>query len=102
MVLVLPQEITIAGVAALRDELLVHTRGPEPLEVDAGGLRDIDAAGLQLLCAAARAAARRGTPFGVVGDGEGSALRVAMRTAGIGSLVGDVKEVDDGKTNPRR
>lgn len=102
MVFVLPQELTIGGVAALRDDLLPRVRGPEPFELDARPLQEIDAAGLQLLCAAARAATRHGTSFRILGDEDGSALRVAMHTAGISSLDGMAKEVDDGKTNPRR
>jgi len=56
----LPADLRIQSATALRDRLLVALEGTGPLRLQAAGVARLDTAGLQLLVAAAREAARRG------------------------------------------
>ena len=82
MVVNLPQELTIAAVARLRDRLLEALAGGAPVVLDAAAVVDVDAAGLQVLCAARRSAAARGVELALRG-GRGGPLARALEVAGL-------------------
>ena len=65
--------------AALRDCLAASPAG-EPLVLDAGGLDEVDSAGVQLLLAAARSLRERGTPLHL--QDPAPALQAAAATLG--------------------
>lgn len=59
--MILPDTLTIASVSEIRDALL-EVFGPRPaaLAIDGRGVEDVDAAGVQLLLAAAKEAGLQG------------------------------------------
>lgn len=83
----LPEELTIAEAADLRLRLLAALEGGAPVVLDGGAVADVDAAGLQLLCAARRSAAARGVKLTLRGP-RGGPLARALEAAGL-ALVPD-------------
>jgi anti-anti-sigma regulatory factor len=82
MVISLPEELTIAEAADLRVRLLAALEGGGPVVLDGGAVADVDAAGLQLLCAARRSAAARGVTLTLRGP-RGGPLARALEGAGL-------------------
>lgn len=82
MVVHLPEELTIAEAADLRIRLLAALEGGAPLVLDGGAVADVDAAGLQLLCAARRSAGARAVTLTLRGPRSGPLAR-AIEDAGL-------------------
>lgn len=80
----LPRSLDITGVSAVSTEL-VNAIALGELTLDAGAVARVDAAGLQLLCAAAMAARARGT--GLRWRGVPAALRDGARILGLTELL---------------
>ncbi|MFY3746433.1 STAS domain-containing protein [Anaeromyxobacter sp. Red801] len=90
----LPEDLTIARAEALRALLLEALERGEDLALGAGVVASADAAGLQVLCAAARSAAARGVRFGL--DARSEALAAAVARSGLGrALEGSWLDVED-------
>lgn len=85
MVVALPEELTIPHAAELRALLLSALEGEEPVQLDGRSVAEVDAAGLQVLCAAGRSARRRGRQLGFMGGGRSAALADAVELAGLGN-----------------
>lgn len=84
MVVNLPQELTVAVAVELRAQLLAALGGPPgALELDASAVADVDAAGLQVLCAARRTAEARGMSLTVKSGTCSPALARAVEVAGL-------------------
>jgi anti-anti-sigma regulatory factor len=83
MIATLPPELTIAGADALKAALLDALARGEPVELDGRAVQEVDAAGLQVLCAARRSAAARGVPLAFQRDGRSPALVQAVELAGL-------------------
>jgi anti-anti-sigma regulatory factor len=83
MTLELPEELTIAEVQSLCERLRTALEGGGPVVLDAGGVAEVDAAGLQVLCAARRSAAALGVRLTLRGRGRGEALAHALEIAGL-------------------
>lgn len=62
-------ELTIYHAAAARDSLLGLLQAGVPLELDLGGVSEIDTAGLQVLMAAKQQARRTGLPLALCNHG---------------------------------
>ncbi len=84
MVLELPPELTITRATELRALLLSALDRGEPLELNAARVTDVDAAGLQVLCAARRAALARNLGLTFVPGGRSGVLRQTLVAAGLG------------------
>lgn len=83
MIIELPDELTISGVADLRDSLLHAWGSREPVQLDAQRLRTLDVAGAQLLWAAQRSARQSGRPLEFVGDAAGAVIDDTLRDLGL-------------------
>ncbi|ABC81151.1 STAS domain-containing protein [Anaeromyxobacter dehalogenans] len=77
----LPEDVTIARAEALRALLLEAIGRGEELVVGAGAVASVDAAGLQVLCAAARSAAALGVRLAL--DARSDALAAAVARCGL-------------------
>ncbi len=86
MVLDLPVELTLTGAAALKTALLEALAGAPRVELDARAVAEVDAAGLQVLCAARRSAVARGLGLGFQPGGRSPALVRAIELAGLAHL----------------
>lgn len=73
-------EVTVRQAVALKEELIRALDAHDQLHIDLSGVRDIDAAGLQLLCAGHRSAAGRNKELVVTG---GERLADILRFAGF-------------------
>ncbi len=82
--LTLPPELTLARAAELKARLLEALAGGAPLALDGRGVTDVDAAGLQVLCAAGRSAAARGTSVSLTAGARSPALAEALALSGLG------------------
>lgn len=83
-IILLGESLTIATVAARRNEWRTVLRGPSSaIQLSADNLKSIDTAGLQLILALQRDAARRGKCVSISGDSE-----VLRRQSGILGLNG--------------
>lgn len=78
-------ELTIANAAAIKTELLQAISADGPFELDTTGVGEVDAAGLQLLLAAVRSAASRGTAIVFPPQARGDAVGGALDLMGLGS-----------------
>lgn len=96
MVYVLPDELTIARVASVWQELLPGVQGSDRLALDPRSVTSVDAAGLQLLCAAVRSGAAEGPGVDFVDGDCGAVIRRAMQSAGLTSFDGSSREVRHG------
>lgn len=96
MILQLPEELTIAEAARLRERLRAALDGGAPVVLDAAGVAEVDAAGLQLLCAARRSAAARGVPLTLRGRGRSEALARALEVSGLARAPDGVPAWEDG------
>lgn len=83
MVLDLPKELTIARAVELKAALLEALEREARLELNTRGVEEVDAAGLQILCAAHRTASARGREMVVAGGERGPALSAACANAGL-------------------
>jgi len=83
MILELPKELTIAQVHELKGALLEALGQHESVELDAGAVAEVDAAGLQVLCAAHRSAVALGRSLAFGGTGRGPVIDAALATAGL-------------------
>lgn len=79
----LGESLTVGHARALKDAILEALRGAEPLQLDASALREIDVAGLQLLCATSRFAAAHGKTVGFT-ETLHPVLTAAATAAGFG------------------
>lgn len=66
-VVVVEGELTVFAVHLLKDSLLEALSKPGPLTVDLHGVSEVDGAGIQMLLAARREAAQRGTELTFAG-----------------------------------
>lgn len=73
------ESLTVGCAATLRSRFLAALAEPGDLVIDVQAVRDVDVAGLQLLCAAHRSALAAGKKLVLQGVGEvlGEALRVS-------------------------
>jgi anti-anti-sigma regulatory factor len=83
---VCPARLDVAAAAELRLALLTHLAVADELALDVGEITYIDTAGVQLLCAAARAAHGKGK--GVTWIGTSTALASAARQLGVDQVLG--------------
>ncbi len=83
MITMLPEELTIARADALKAALLAALAAGEPVELDGRAVQDVDAAGLQVLCAARRSALARGLRLAFQRDGRSPAFVQAVELAGL-------------------
>jgi anti-anti-sigma regulatory factor len=83
---VCPARLDVAAAAELRLALLTHLAVANELALDVSELAYIDTAGVQLLCAATRAA--QGNGKGVTWIGVSSALASAARQLGVDRALG--------------
>ncbi len=84
MIVTLPPDLIISQAAALRSLLLAALQAGQPVELDGRSVQEVDAAGLQVLCAARRSALARGTSLGFVRGGRSLALIDGIELAGMG------------------
>ncbi len=89
MVVTLPEDLIVSQAAALRSLLLSALESGQPVELDGGSVKEVDAAGLQVLCAARRSALARGISLGFVRTGRSLALIDAIELAGMGMTADD-------------
>ncbi len=83
MVLDLPRELTVGRVAELKLALLKAMDGEAQVELNAQSVEEVDAAGLQVLCAAHRTATARGRELVIAGGERGPVLQAACANAGL-------------------
>jgi anti-anti-sigma regulatory factor len=83
---VCPERLDVAASAELRLALLTQLAMPGDLAVDIGAVAYVDTAGVQLLCAAARAAQGKGARVTWIG-GSG-VLAAAARQLGVEEVLG--------------
>lgn len=83
MVLDLPVELTLTGAAALKTALLEALAGAPRVELDARAVAEVDAAGLQVLCAAHRSAAALGKQLVFAGGACGPVVQAACAAGGL-------------------
>jgi len=91
----LPGALTIEAADQVRSALLAALEHGEDVLLQGGGVAEVDVAGLQLLCAAARAASARGRRIGFAARSD--ALVRAVADAGFGRRAEDrwlVEEAD--------
>jgi anti-sigma B factor antagonist len=81
MTLTLPAALTILQVTKLKAELIAAIGAGEDLELDARGVEEVDAAGLQLLEAAHRSTRAAGLSLRFVPGGRGA---LDVTAAGVG------------------
>lgn len=84
MILELPPELTIARAAELRATLISGLERGEALELNASQVTEVDAAGLQVLCAAHRSAQARGLGLTFAPGTRSDVLRETIVAAGLG------------------
>lgn len=96
MIATLPPELTIAGADALKAALLTALVTGEPVELDGRAVQEVDAAGLQVLCAARRSAAARGVLLAFQKDGRSPALVQAVELAGLAHHAGEAWLLQEG------
>lgn len=85
MIATLPTELTIARAEELKGALLAALATGEPVELDGRAVEDVDAAGLQILVAARRSAAARGSRLAFAPAARSAALIAAISLAGLSS-----------------
>jgi ABC-type transporter Mla MlaB component len=83
--LYLPEDLGIAAVAALHEELRARVDAGQATRLVAAEVGRVDGAGLQLLAAFARECERRGQPL--AWDGPSEALHRAARLLGLESVL---------------
>ena len=83
-VLKLESTLTLASVSEVREKLRAALASGDPITVDAEALDEIDLAGLQLLCAAHRGAARQGQTLEVLGAGGSACPAIEQAVAALG------------------
>lgn len=89
MVVPLPENLIVAQAAALKALLLAALEEGQPVELDGRNVNEVDAAGLQVLCAARRSALARRTSLTFVRGGRSAALVGAIELAGLGITAGE-------------
>jgi len=89
MVVPLPEDLIVPHATALRSLLLAALEAGQPLELDGRTVNEVDAAGLQVLCAARRSALARGTSLTFLQGGRSAALIAAIELAGLGITAGE-------------
>lgn len=83
MVVPLPESLIVSQAAALKSLLLSALEAGQPVELDGRSVNEVDAAGLQVLCAARRSALARGTSLTFVRGARSAALVDAIELAGL-------------------
>lgn len=86
LTLTLATDIGIANVEAVKDDLVAGLTSAEAVILDARDLQRIDTAGIQLLCAFVREAARRQCPVRWVAPSE--TLRESATLLGVAQTLG--------------
>jgi anti-anti-sigma regulatory factor len=89
MVVLLPESLIISQAAELKSLLLSALESGEPVELDGRMVKEVDLAGLQVLCAARRSAGARGIPLAFLAGGRSAALVDAIELAGLGHTAGE-------------
>ncbi len=84
MTLELPTELTIARAAELKALLLSALERGEELALSGRTVIEVDAAGLQILCAARRSALARNVRLAFVTRAQSAVLSQAISAAGLG------------------
>jgi len=79
-------ELTLASVGPIKEALGQALAGGGAVVIDASGLAEVDFAGLQLLCAAHRGAARRGCGLRVTGAAGAAGASVPSIARAISEL----------------
>ena len=85
-VLKLGASLTLANAGEIRETLVAAVAGGDKITVDASAVEEVDLAGLQLICAAHRAAAHGGRALEIAG--RCAALADAIGALGFGRDVG--------------
>ncbi len=83
MVLDLPKELTVGRAAELKAALLKALDREARVELNTRAVEEVDAAGLQVLCAAHRSASARKRELLVAAGERGPALAAACAAAGL-------------------
>ncbi len=83
MITTLPAALTITEAEALKAALLAALGAGAPIELDGRAVEEVDAAGLQVLCAARRSAEARGVRLGFARGGRSEVLAEAIVLAGL-------------------
>jgi len=76
-------ELTISAAADARVQLLQALAGDGPLELDTSQVTEIDAAGLQVILAALRSAAKAKIPIRFSTDLHGTVVGAGLRMLGL-------------------
>jgi anti-anti-sigma regulatory factor len=84
----LSPSLTLANAGEVKEALQAAMTGTGRITVDATAVSEVDLAGLQLICATHRAAARDRRELEIVGGPGCSALTAAIGTLGFGRDVG--------------
>ncbi len=79
----LPEDFTMNTLAELRPLLLEALERDESVQLDGRAVREVDVAGLQLLCAARRQAALFGKSIGFAPECRGAVIEAAMTAVGL-------------------
>jgi anti-anti-sigma regulatory factor len=80
----LPAELTIAHAAQLKAILLDALDQGGDVALNAAAVTDVDAAGLQVLCAARKSSLARKQRLAIVAGGRSEVFARAVETAGLG------------------
>jgi hypothetical protein len=79
----LPEDLTISAVVEVRALLLEAIDRGDAIELDGTAVREIDIAGLQLLCSARRQAERAGKAIDFAPGRRGPVIEAALAAAGL-------------------
>jgi anti-anti-sigma regulatory factor len=79
-------DLTIAAAADARMKLLQALAGDGPLELDTSQVTEIDAAGLQVVLAALRSAAKAKIPIRFAPELHGPVVEAGLRLMGLAEL----------------
>jgi anti-anti-sigma regulatory factor len=80
--------LTLASAGAVKEALQAALAGQGPINLDASAVDEVDLAGLQLICATHRVAARDGRELDLAGGARCAALVAAVGALGFGRDVG--------------
>ena len=88
-------DLTIENVASLKATVMTSLNEREDLVIDLSGIRNVDVAGLQLLCSAHRTALTKNKQFLLVGD-KLPVFRQAVKDSGYARSEGCASHGQDG------
>lgn len=84
----LSPSLTLANAGEVKEALQSALAAGGPITVDATAVTEVDLAGLQLICATHRAAAREGRALEMAGGADCAALTAVIGALGFGRDVG--------------